>query len=118
MKLLLDDMHAPSIAEVLSRESYDVTAVASMADLRGRSDRDLLTYASTEGRVVVTENVVDFALLVSEWTVESRLFPGLIYTNPKRFNRATLAYPSNLIDALRTFLEHPPREGQSWIWWL
>ncbi len=118
MNLLLDEMHSPSIAEALTRESWDVMAVASMADLRGMPDGDLLTYAAASGRAVVTENIVDFALLAAQWAAENRPHAGLLYTNPKRFNRATLAYPGNLINALRTFLEDPPIDGESWTWWL
>lgn len=118
VKLLLDEMHAPSIAEALARDSWDVMAVASMADLRGMSDRNLLAYATADGRAVVTENIVDFALLTTQWAAENRPHAGLVYTNPKRFNRATLAYPGNLINALRTFLDDPPVDRESWTWWL
>ena len=61
VKLLLDEMHAPSIADALTRESWDVVAVASTAQLRGMSDVDLLAHATTTGRALVTENIVDFA---------------------------------------------------------
>jgi hypothetical protein len=44
------------------------------------------------------------------------LSPGTL-TNPKRFNRATVAYPGNVIAALRAFLTDPPITGESWIWW-
>ncbi len=118
MKLLLDEMHAPSIADALAKESLDVVAVASMADVRGTSDRDLLAYATADGRAVVTENIVDFALLTARWASENRPHAGLVYTNPKRFDRATLAYPGNLINALRTFLDDPPIDRESWTWWL
>ena len=118
VKLLLDEMHSPSIANALSKASWDVKAVASMTELRGMSDRDLLTYATASGRAVVSENIVDFALLAAQSAAENRPHAGLLYTNPKRFNRATLAYPGNLINALRTFLEDPPIDGESWTWWL
>jgi predicted nuclease of predicted toxin-antitoxin system len=118
VKLLLDEMHSPSIADALAEESWDVMAVASIPDLRGMPDADLLAYATANGRAVVTENIVDFALLTSQWATENRPHAGLIYTNPKRFNRATLAYPGNLINALRTFLDDPPINGESCTWWL
>jgi hypothetical protein len=118
VKLLLDEMHAPSIADALTKDSFDVVAVASGADLRGVSDADLLARAASSGRALVTENIVDFALLANQWATESRPHPGLIFTNPRRFNRATLAYPGNLMAALRNFLDDPPIDGQSWIWWL
>ena len=118
MKLLLDEMHAPSIADALTRESWDVVAVASTAALRGVPDADLLAHAAATGRALATENIADFARLTNRWATENRAHAGLIFTNPKRFNRATLAYPGNLIVALRTFLDDPPIEGESWNWWL
>jgi hypothetical protein len=117
VKLLLDEMHSPSIADALAKDSWDIMAVASTPDLRGMPDADLLTYATASGRAVVTENIVDFALLTSQWATENRPHTGLIYTNPKRFNRATLAYPGNLIKALYTFLDNPPINGESCTWW-
>lgn len=118
MKLLLDEMHSPSIAEALTKASWDVEAVASTAELRGMPDGDLLAYAAASGRALVTENIVDFALLTAQWAAENRPHAGLLYTNPKRFNRATLAYPGNLINALHTFLDDPPIDRESWTWWL
>ena len=118
MKLLLDEMHAPSIGDRLTDESFDVVAVAAQPELRGISDEDLLAYAATEGRAIVTENVADFMPLSAQWAGEGNARAGLIFTNPRRFNRATLAYPENLIAALREFLAHPPITGECWIWWL
>lgn len=118
VKLLLDEMHAPSIADVLTEESFDVVAVAAKPDLRGMSDEDLVIHAAAVGRAIVTENVADFMSLITQWTGEGRAHPGLILTNPKRYNRAALAYPGNLITALRHFLNEPPPTGESWIWWL
>lgn len=111
-------MHAPIIADALTRDSWDVVAVASTAHLRGMSDSDLFTHAAAMGRTLVTENIVDFAPLVGQWAIENKAHAGLVFTNPKRFNRATLAYPGNLIEALRSFLNDPPINGESWTWWL
>lgn len=118
MKLLLDEMHAPTIAEALTIDSWDVEAVAAAAELRGRPDEEILTYAASAGRALVTENVVDYAILAEQWASEGRPHAGLIFTNPRRFSRATIAYPGNLITALRRFLADAPIQGESWIWWL
>lgn len=118
MKLLLDEMHAPAVAEGLRAEGHDVVAVAAAAGLRGAADEDLLAYAAGEGFVVVTENVVDFAAIAALWVVEGRAHPGLVFTSPKRFNRATRAYPGNLVVALRKLLREPPDLGSSGTWWL
>ncbi len=118
MKLLLDEMHAPGIAEALIAQGHDVVAVAAMAFLRGVSDADLFDHAAGNERALVTENVVDFSPLASQWAGEARRHAGLIFTSPKRFNQASLAYPGNLIEALGRFLDSPPVDGPSWTWWL
>ncbi len=118
MKLLLDERHAPSVAVQLTGEAFDVVAVAAQPDLRGMADEELLAYAATEQRALVTENVADFMPLATQWVDEHKAHAGLIFTNPKRLNRATLAYPRNLIASLREFLTHSPITGESWIWWL
>ena len=118
MKLLLDEMHAPSVADKLAGESFDVVAVAAQPELRGISDEELLTYATAERRALVTENAADFMPLATQWAGEHETHSGLVFTNPRRFNRATLAYPGNLIVALREYLTNPPITCESWIWWL
>jgi hypothetical protein len=62
--------------------------------------------------------VADFAPLARQWAAEGKAHAGLIFTNPRRFNRANLSYPGNLIATLREFLQNPPVTGESWIWWL
>jgi predicted nuclease of predicted toxin-antitoxin system len=118
VKLLLDDMYAPGVAVELTGQGFDVVAVAGPPHLRGMADEELLAYATTERRALVTENMADFKPLATQWAGRPKTHAGLILTNPKRFNRATLAYPGNLIAALREFLADPPITGESWIWWL
>jgi len=118
VNLLLDEMHAPGIAATLVDESFDVVAVAAQPGLRGMSDEDLLIYATAHERAVVTENVADFMPLALQWAGAGTVHGGLIFTSPKRFNRAMLAYPGNFINGLRDFLTDPPITGESWIWWL
>ncbi len=45
MRLLLDEMHAPAVAEALVASGHDVVAVAAEPELRGCSDRGLLEHA-------------------------------------------------------------------------
>ena len=125
MRLLLDEMHAPAVAAALAGAGFDVVAVAAEPSLRGSPDDDLLDHATAAGRALVTENVADYAvlatsgrLLATSRAVAGEPHAGLIFTNPTRFNRAALAYPGDLIAALRTFLHNPPVSGESWIWWL
>jgi hypothetical protein len=118
VRLLLDEMHAPAVADALTTDGWDVLAVAARPSLRGTPDEELLAYAAAEGRAMVTENIVDFAVIAVRWAAESRSHAGLIFTNPKRFNRATVAYPGNLVVALRVLLEDPPAIGASGSWWM
>lgn len=118
VKLVLDAMHAPVAATTLNDEGWDVVAVANVVGLRGASDEELLTWAAGEGRLLVTENIGDLAVITARWAVEQKDHAGLVFTNPKRFNRATLACPGNLIAALRALLQDPPELGVSAVWWL
>ena len=118
MRLLLDEMHAPVIADTVRASGHDVRAVAAEPELRGCSDLGLLEHACANSQAIVTENVVDFSSLAASWASEVRHHSGLIFTSPRRFNRASLAYPGTLIDALEAFLKSPPIQGQSWQWWL
>ena len=118
MRLLLDEMHSPAVAEVLVAQGWDVIAVAAEPSLRGSSDAELFERVSSSGQILVTENVGDFSVLHTDWLVSDRPCPALVFTNPKRFNRASLAYPGDLIAALDVFLSDPPIRGRSWLWWL
>lgn len=118
MRLLLDEMHTPAIAKALAERDFDVIAGANTQSLRGISDSALLEHGTTTGRAVVTENVGDFSVLVMRWTATGIPHAGVIFTNPRRFHRASLAYPGSLIAALEAFLEDPPIAGESWTWWL
>ena len=118
MRLLLDEMHAPAVADALTEVGFDVVATAADPSLRGSSDADLLDHAAATGRALVTENVGDFSVLAAARAVDGEPHAGLIFTNPARFNRAALAYPGNLIVALRAFLDDPTISGDSWIRWL
>ena len=111
-------MHSPAVAEALVAHRWDVVAVAAEPSLRGSSDAELFEHVGSSGQVLVTENVGDFSVLHSDWLVSDRPCPALVFTNPRRFNRASLAYPGDLITALNTFLSDPTVHGGSWIWWL
>ncbi|MCU0261133.1 MAG: DUF5615 family PIN-like protein [Ilumatobacteraceae bacterium] len=118
MRLLLDEMHAPAIAEALRRDGVDVVAVAAEPTLRGMPDDELLSWATDAGRAVVTENVGDFARIAAAWAADGREHGGIIFTNPRRYDRASVAYPGDVVAALRSMLEEPPPWGPSAIWWL
>ena len=111
-------MHAPDVAQRLFADGWDVIAVASEPDLRGLPDADIMIWATRNGRAVVTENVADFSILSQEWATGGYGHCGIVFTNPRRFDRAALAYPGNLISALDDLLRELSDPGSSWIRWL
>lgn len=118
MRLLLDEMHAASTAASLRDLGFDVVAVTETPALRGTRDDELLQWATGEVRAIVTENVRDFVPIAHAWAAAGQPRSGLIFTNPRRFNRAMINYPGTLVVALRDWLETSPTEEPSGIWWL
>ncbi|MCB0989221.1 MAG: DUF5615 family PIN-like protein [Microthrixaceae bacterium] len=118
MNLLLDEMHAAAVASALRARSFDIVAVTEIAELRGTADADLLVWAAAHQRAIVTENIRDFVPLAQRWAAAGQDHAGLVFTNPRRFHRATLAYPGTLIDALATWLPTAPDSAPSMVWWL
>ena len=84
----------------------------------GVADADLLVWAAAHQRAIVTENIRDFVPLAQRWAAAGQDHAGLVFTNPRRFHRATLAYPGTLIDALATWLPTAPDSAPSMVWWL
>lgn len=59
VKLLLDEMLSPDIADLLASRGHDVTAVAA-SEHAELSDPEVLDLARAQQRAVVTNNVRDF----------------------------------------------------------
>ena len=62
MKLLLDEMLSPDIADILRGRGHDVQAIAASAHAE-LSDAEVLELARVQERAVVTNNVRDFRQL-------------------------------------------------------
>jgi hypothetical protein len=106
VRALLDEQLSPQIAVLLRQAGYDVVAVAERDDLAGRSDRSIFEAASSEQRVVVTNNIKDFRPLASEWLAQGRIHGGLILL-PSSRTRTRNAVPA-LVAAIEGVLrEHP-----------
>lgn len=88
MKLLLDEMYPRLLAEQLRDAGYDVVAVVERPELIGRPDVDIVRWALDHRRVVVTENVVDFAMLAATDHAGLR---GDLLTNQPAASRAPSA---------------------------
>lgn len=121
MKLLLDEMHAPAVAAELRRLGHDVIAVKERAELIGFPDADLWRVATVDRRVIVTENVKDFAALHKAATAAGQPHAGVIFTHSRRFPRGAGSHLQTLVAALAAFLsEHGAAldGAESFVWWL
>jgi Domain of unknown function (DUF5615) len=111
VKLLLDEMYPRRLAEQLRADGFDVLAVVELPDLVGRPDLDVAHFALGQGRVVVTENVVDYAPL------DAAEHAGLILVNGARWPRTPKGVP-RLRRALRARLGDHARSEVALVEWL
>lgn len=105
MRLLLDEHYDYAIAEELRRRGIDAVAIQhERPDLEGRDDDDVLRTAAAERRVVVTNNVRDYAPLVEDRALRGDAHFGVIFTDDATFPR-THAGIGLIVRALAAFVE-------------
>ena len=116
MKLLLDEMWPPAIAEALRDRGHEVVAVAERRDLRGLPDAAIVEAAQAEGWVIVTENVVDYRPLAAAAMRSGRTSPAIIYTSNRAYPRANRRTAGRLVAALDAlFATRDAIESEHWL---
>lgn len=100
MRLLLDEMYPPSLAEGLRSAGIDAVTVSELG-LAGRSDPDVLAAAAQDDRVLLSENVADFARICAERLSAGEYHPGVLIALASRFSRRPAGIPS-LVGAVQT----------------
>lgn len=95
-KLLLDEHVWQGLVGALAGTSYDVQHL-SETDQRGISDEEELSFASSEGRAVITYNTKHFVPLARRWYAEGREHCGIILS-PQ-------ISPGDLVHCVRNLLE-------------
>jgi len=87
LRLLLDEMYAPTIASQLRLRGHDVVSFHELGDLlvTGASDADVLVAAQREERTLVTENVRDYRPLESALLADGSPHAGVVYTSNRQF---------------------------------
>lgn len=116
MKLLLDEMWPPVVAEALRQRGHDVVAVAAYRDLRSATDEAVVEAARAEGRAIVTEDVKDFRTLATTAIRAGRDHPPLILTSSKAWPRANPGTIGRLVKALDALLTADEAiEGERWL---
>ena len=105
MRLLLDEMFPPSVAEGLRRRGADVTAAQETPSLRGLPDAQLFVAAQLARRCLVTENIADFVRVEAAWRAEhEEPHQGLILVAPGAFPRHQPRTVGRLVAALETLI--------------
>lgn len=80
-------MYPPGLAQALRERGVEAATVADLG-LAGRPDPDVLETAAGDGRVLLTENVADFAALAADWLLAGRHHPGILIALSSRFSRS------------------------------
>lgn len=110
MKLLLDEMLSPVIAQQLFDRGHDVQAIKGHPQHEALCDRDVMNLASAQGRAVVTDNLVDFRPLHHEAVVPGGPgHCGMVFI-PGNYRR-TKADTGRIVEALEVKLAEFPRDG-------
>lgn len=86
MKLLLDEMYSPGLAEALRAADVDACTVVELG-LAGSSDPEVFAAAIADGRTLLTENLADFARISAEHVVAGQHHPGVLIALSSRFSR-------------------------------
>ena len=110
MKLLLDEMYAPAIAEQLQARGHDVATVHDPAyrALEGEPDEEVWATAIADHRALVSENVRDFRRLEAHALAAAQPRPPLIFTTDRQFPRGDPATIGRLVTALDALLAAEP----------
>jgi hypothetical protein len=87
LKLLLDEMYSPKIAERLRELGHDAFSAQERDDLRSLPDSDLFVAMGAEKRTIVTNNVRDFMPLVSDAMRTGSEHYGILFTSDKSLPR-------------------------------
>ncbi|MGD8329782.1 MAG: DUF5615 family PIN-like protein [Acidobacteriota bacterium] len=106
MKLYLDEMISPRVAEGLRARGHDVVAAVER-DTLGRSDARQLAVAIEEQRALVTFDVRDFSIIARAAASARTEHWGIILVPRARFERGEIGALVNALDALLGKLSGP-----------
>ena len=101
--LLLDGMFSDDIAQQLGAKGYDVISVVADQTLVGLPDDQVLAYATTAGRALVTANIKDFVPLDGRHRAAGQSHAGLVLVSTETFPQSR-GFPSAITTSLATLL--------------
>lgn len=110
MKLLIDEMFPPALAEQLRARGHDVESVHDPDGEvhEGAPDEEVFAAAATSGRALVTENVPDFRRLEARALAAGDAVPMLVFTTNRQFPRGDKRTLGRLVAALDGLLTTDP----------
>ncbi len=103
MRLLLDEMYSPQIAEQLRDLRHDVVSAQERRDLKAAPDRDVFRLMQLEQRVIVTNNHRHFAPLANAALQAGEIFHGILFTSDRSLPRNKRTVPV-MVELLDRFL--------------
>jgi hypothetical protein len=119
LKLLIDEMYPPTIAEQLRARGGDVDAVTARPELRALADTEIFASAQQEQRAVVTENIADFSVIADGFDQRSQAHHGLVLVPPGSYPRGSSRTVGRMVTELNRLLEeHPEVTPTSLRHWL
>lgn len=117
MKLLLNEMYSPALAQSLRGAGINCQTVLELG-LTGISDIDLFEAAVAQGYTVLTENVADFVQICADCIKGGRHHSGVLIALSTRFSQrpagmsslvsAVLAVSSEIMEDQIVYLRHSP----------
>lgn len=115
MRWLLDEMLPQQAAQELEKRGHDAVCVGDV-DLAGRPDDEIFDYAVADHRLLVTENVADYATLLSQRLSQSQPCTPVLFVLKSSFPRRRGSLGRNLAVRLDEWARvHPnPYVGAHW----
>ena len=113
IKLYIDEDMTDRLAVALRSRGYDVISVHEV-NMRGRTDKEQLEFATQNNRVILTRNIKHFVALQREYYKHGLLHKGIVMTNylPLKeligrvirfLNKKKMAEMRNCIDWLQNY---------------
>jgi predicted nuclease of predicted toxin-antitoxin system len=108
-RLVMDEVFSPTIAAALRDQGDDVIAVAERGELRAMNDEEVFTWAISQGRWLLTENVKDFRPILLRALQADTPVSGILFTSGRSFTRSR-KNPGPLIQAIHARMVSGPPE--------
>jgi predicted nuclease of predicted toxin-antitoxin system len=103
-RFLLDEHISPKVARLAAKRGVDARAVAD-SELAGLKDAPLFRTAIAEGRILVTYNIDDMSILLSDLLKEGADVPGVVFVDIRTISVADVVGLSRALVRLARKLE-------------